>query len=486
MAQIPLFRSRFLAASAFLCGSVAFSSTAFAATYQVGPGKTYTNLGDVVNLLQPGDIVEVTGDQTYPGGVTFDQPGTTAAKITIRGMRVNGKRPMISGGNNTIEAAANHYVFEGLDLTGGTSRCFYHHADDIVLRDSIVHDCPKQGILGADNGSGTLLLEYTEVHHCGGGTFDHQIYMATNEVDYPGSVFRMRHCYVHDANGGNSVKSRAERNEIHYNWIEGAVYHELELIGPDPAGGVGETQAREDSQVVGNVLRKRNTFSVVRFGGDGTGQSNGRYRFVNNTVLTLPNGSAVFRLFDGIESLEAHNNVFFALDGGVVNLVRQVEAVWTTGSSIIVGSNNWAINGSTNVPTAWTNTILGADPGFMNVAVDDVRLAMTSPLVDAGATMLMGPPQQPFPNPLAAPQFHPPQHAVEASGTAAPRPVVGTIDIGAYEFGMGTSSGSGGAGGAGGAGTGGNGTGGNGTGGNGTGGNGTGGNGTGGNGTGGN
>jgi len=37
---------------------------------------------------------------------------------------------------------------------------------------------------------------------------------------------------VHDGNGGNGVKSRAERNEIYYNWIEGSLYHELELIGP--------------------------------------------------------------------------------------------------------------------------------------------------------------------------------------------------------------------------------------------------------------
>ncbi len=98
----------------------------------------------------------------------------------------------------------------------------------------------------------------------------------------------MQYCYIHDANGGNAVKSRAERNEIYYNWIEGALYHELELIGPDPAGGVSEGAAREDSDVVGNVLRKRNDFAVVRFGGDGTGQSNGRYRFVNNTVITMP------------------------------------------------------------------------------------------------------------------------------------------------------------------------------------------------------
>jgi hypothetical protein len=95
--------------------------------------------------------------------------------------------------------------------------------------------------------------------------------MATDELAHPGSVFRMIGCWIHDANGGNNVKSRAERNGI-----EGAYYHELELIGPDPAGGVPEATAREDSDVVGNVFVKRGAneaFAVVRFGGDGTGQS---------------------------------------------------------------------------------------------------------------------------------------------------------------------------------------------------------------------
>ena len=107
----------------------------------------------------------------------------------------------------------------------------------------MVHDCPRQGILGADNDSGSLTLERVEVHHCGGGTQDHQIYMASDEVAHPGSVFRMQSCWIHDANGGNNVKSRAERNEIYFNWIEGAFYHELELIGPDPSGGVAEDEA---------------------------------------------------------------------------------------------------------------------------------------------------------------------------------------------------------------------------------------------------
>jgi hypothetical protein len=148
--------------------------------------------------------------------------------------------------------------------------------------------------------------------------------MATDPTVYPDSVFRMQFCYVHDANGGNNVKSRAARNEIYYNWIEGALYHEVECIGSD---GAPEDAVREDSDIVGNVLVKRSDFAVTRFGGDGTGQTNGRYRFVNNTVV-VAGDDAVFRLFDGIESLEAHNNVFASAAMSTVNLVREVEASW--------------------------------------------------------------------------------------------------------------------------------------------------------------
>ena len=81
-----------------------------------------------------------------------------------------------------------------------------------------------------------------------------------------------------------------------------------------------------DPDVVGNLFIRKGSnanFYVVRFGGDGTGQSWGRYRFVNNTVVS--GSSSVFRLFDGIGSLEAHNNVFYR-SGGAVSLVRTAES----------------------------------------------------------------------------------------------------------------------------------------------------------------
>jgi hypothetical protein len=291
--------------------------------------------------------------------------------------------------------------------------------------------------MGADNGSGTLLLEYSEFYNNGGGTSAHQIYMATDEETHPGSVFRMQFCYIHDGTGGNNVKSRAERNEVYYNWIEGAVYHELELIGPDPAGGVAEDLKREDSDVLGNVLWKKTTgsggqanFYVVRFGGDGTGQSFGRYRFVNNTVIM--GSSAVFRLFDGIESVEMHNNVFYRPGGGAAPLVRTAEADWSTVETI-GGQNNWVHSDLTAVPSQWTGTIKGTDPRFVNYSSGDLRPATGSPLADAGTSLPQSPPGFSFPSPTFPPAYGPPVASLIDVNSASARPYDGALDIGAFE-----------------------------------------------------
>jgi hypothetical protein len=402
-------------------------------TYQVGPGKPYANLQAVASLLKPGDVVQVYGGATYAGGVRLTRAGSASSKIKIVGVRVNGQRPVLSGGTNSIEFAGNHYVFEGFDVTGGTSRCVYHHAHDITIRDTVIHDCPSHGLLGADSGSGSLTLEYSEVYRSGSGDTRHQIYMATDETAYPGAVFRMQHSYVHDGNGGNNVKSRAERNELYYNWIEGAYYHEVELIGPD---GQSETLKREDSDVVGNVLYQGFTTRshyAIRIGGDGTGQTYGRYRFLNNTVVMgNASTSAVFRAFDGIESVEMSNNALYRQGGGAITVLNDSSARWRAGRQV-AGSNNWVTTGSTSIPSTWTSTKQNSSPGFVNVSGRDLSPSSTSPLRNVGTATPPGVPGYPFPSPLAAAAFEPPRHVLPALGAAVPRVNAGTVDIGAYE-----------------------------------------------------
>jgi hypothetical protein len=405
--------------------SVQSQQSALTAVYRVGSGLTYPSFS-ALPALSPGDVVEVNGDATY-GPITLSASGTPQAKITFRGVRVNGKRPVISGGVNTVAfEGSDHVVFEGFDVTGGTSRCIFNHAADVTIRDTVVHDCPAHGILGADYDTGSLTLDHVEVHHAGAGDQKHPIYIATDEVAHPGAVFRMQNSYLHDNNGGHGVKSRAERNEIYYNWIEGSYYHELELIGPE---GPPEALKREDSDVVGNVIRKTGSnakFHAVRLGGDGTGMTHGRYRFVNNTFLMGDGVGSAIRVFDGAESIEAHNNVFYRGNGAAIDLVRTVEA---SGTTAVTGSRNWTTAGSP-IPAGFTGTLVGTEPGFTSLPALDLRPAASSALVDQGLSNPATFAGHDFPAGLGLPAVEP---TANTGATNPRRAGADAIDIGALE-----------------------------------------------------
>jgi hypothetical protein len=419
-----------------------------AATYQVGPGRTWTQLQPLFDAvdLGPGDVVEVDGGFTYAGGVILREAdgGAAGNPVTIRGLRVNGQRPILLGGANTIEfRLANHVVFESFEVVGSvadnTFRCIYHHSHDVVIRDVLVRDCPRHGILGADNDSGSLTIEFSEIRNAGSNQFNHAIYMATDELRFPGSVFRLRHSVVRDSRfgdtgeGGNLIKSRAERNEIHFNWLEGAWFHTLELIGPDPSGGVPANAVREDSDIVGNVVVHDGAFgSVFRFGGDGTGASSGRYRFVNNTVIRRGGSGdtpTLFRLFDGIEAVEMHNNVFLREGTATFRIIRESEAVWVGGASRIRGSRNWFDAGSTFVPAGWSESLTGSDPGFVNAGANDFRPAPGAPVLNAAGAAATAAGYE-IASPLFPPALHP---SANPAAPSTPRPIAGGLDIGAYE-----------------------------------------------------
>jgi hypothetical protein len=427
--------------SAFLLALLA--SPLSAATYQVGPARPHTTLQQLLGAvtLQPGDIVEIDpGD--YPGGVILTRSGSASQPITIRGLRDGqGNRPLLSGGTNTFEfRRADHVVLEGLAFTGGSSRCVFVHARDVVLRDLLVRNCSGQGILAADQHTGNLTLEYSEIRDSGNGSGQHSLYIQSDEVSNPGSVFRMRFNYVHSGTGGNLLKSRHERNEIHYNWFEGAWFHELELIGPDPfqqLPGWSAGMAREDSEVLGNVIvhsSPLNSFgAVMRLGGDGTGESDGRYRVVNNTFIVSgsANPTTIFRLFEGLESVEAHNNVIWRSSPGELRIERTVEAQWAAGSRRVAGTNNWINSGATMVPPEWTGTLSGLTPAFNDPAANDYRPAPGSPLLAAGNGNPVTPVAWPFPSPTLLPQFLPPDRSWLAPGSAVARPAQNPPTIGA-------------------------------------------------------
>ncbi|MEM1028784.1 MAG: hypothetical protein AAGN82_00445 [Myxococcota bacterium] len=395
--------------------------------------RTEGQLSGLLNTVQPGDVIEVAPG-TYDTDIYLGRPGLDGMPVIIRGIvGADGTRPILRGGDNTVTLESSHVVFESLEVTGGTQRCIYVIGNDIILRDVVVHDCPGHGIHAADEATGTLVIDRSEVYRSGGGEYDHQIYVTTDQETFPGAVFRLQHSYVHDATGGNNIKSRAERNEIYFNWIEGARYHELELIGPDvdrPPPGI-----REDSDVVGNVLRKTNGDSHgVRLGGDATMDTNGRYRLVHNTFWMRNGAMSPVRLFDGVESLELYNNVFFVDGGQPTTLLRTARVKWARGAPLILGSHNFIPPGSTAVPPALTDTIASATgPGFVSLTALDLRPRLDSPLVDAATPDMATHPEAPFPSGLAVTSHQPRRWGLRAPRLRAARG--SRPDVGAFETG---------------------------------------------------
>ncbi len=430
---------------------VLLPSTALAATYQVGPGKEYATVQDVLSMLAPGDVVEVQGDQTYPGDLMFreEHSGTKEAPVTVRGIRVNGKRPIIAGvgseqwHNFIVQFSAHNFVFEGFEIVGDYNPDHWgliHKADNVTLRDLLVHGVNAQGLYGTDFDSGSITVEFCEFYGNGEGLYKHQIYMSTDEEKFPGSVFRMRFNYLHDAAGGNNVSSRAERNEFYYNWIEGAEYHEINMIGPD-----GDTPdlKREDSDVVGNVLIKRSDspWRIARIGGAAEHDSTaGRFRFVNNTMILGPESDVAIGLQYEVETLEMYNNVIYRVGGGAPTLWNHADMKGNAPQ--FFGSNNWLPEGTASVPESFAETIFGTDPGFMDLEGFDFRPKEGSPLLDKGTTVTATT-LVPFPNPLALPEFVPPARELGTDGARAPG---GAFDLGAFELGTGEEPGEGGTG----------------------------------------
>jgi len=435
--------------------------SAAAATYTVGPsGRQYTQLSTLFRSvdLAPGDIVEVDGNATYSGNIVVgdDDSGTAAAPVTIRWRRVAGAtRPILSGGSHTIKfEQSNNVVFEGFEVTGGSSTCVFSEAHNVTVRDAYIHDCPSHGILGADQNSGSFTLEYSEVARSGSGTSRHSIYMQTDEVTWPGAVFRMRYNYIHDATGGVLMRTRSERSEIYYNWFENPMYGAIELIGPDcdtQKAGWTTNLKREDADVVGNVIVATNTWrNAIRAGGDLDGRSQGRVRLVNNTIVFDRAGVANGLMVQlGVGSVEMHNNVLYqtaansapallrenpASEVGQPDVCEpQSREPWAAGRKV-AGSNNWVQTGATLVPAELTGTVRGADPMFTNVAQRNLRPRTGSPLLAAGNNSPVTPTAFPFPTPQLLPAYDPPKRVKLAINDRHARVVPNNrIAIGAFE-----------------------------------------------------
>jgi hypothetical protein len=367
---------------------------ASAATLSVGPGKTYATPCRAIAVAKSGDVIEITGNTTYYGDVCY----IYASNITIRG--VNG-RPKINaygknaGGKGIWVVAGNNVTVENVEMFGAkvpdrNGAALRLEGTNFTLRKSFLHD-NENGILSGVNIYSNILIEYSEFGHNGyGDGQSHNLYIGN-----AGSL-TFRYNYSHDANVGHDLKSRARTNMIAYNRFSSGVAGSTAIGAPSyeidlPNAGT--------SYVIGNVIEQpssNNNSNILAYGEEGATNPAQDLYVVNNTFLNDDASHGTFVMVGSTvtKPVLLQNNIF----GGIGTLITQASAIQKT-------------------------NYRAAAPGFVNRAAWDLR-PLANPLVTNAGSV---------PGVSATGVSLKPvgQYVHVASGMA--RPVLGTIDIGAYE-----------------------------------------------------
>jgi len=374
---------------------VTMSIPLFAATYQVGTGKTYAspNALYLADVVSDGDIIEIDAE-TYTG--TAALAVWMKNNLIIRGV---GGRPHLVADGQYIWGKGI-WVFAGNDITveniefseasvpdqngagirldgvGMTARyCYFHDNED--------------GILTSNPGTGNILIEYCEFGYNGfGDGQSHNLYVG--KVDQ--LIFRYN--YSHHAKVGHNLKSRASENIIVYNRIMDQDTGRSSRLIDLPNGG--------KSLIMGNLLMQgpnAENKNLIGFGLEGLNNPAPHEIYVtNNTVVNKRTASpAVFLDFPTINFSLVSNNIFAAVGVIATSPISDMQA--------------------NLIESEIADVLLTDEANY------DYTLQATSPAADMGANLgSMG-------GYLLTPE-HSYLHVAQEAGRSIAN---GQIDIGAYE-----------------------------------------------------
>lgn len=385
------FNNRWIAAA--LMAGVALPAAA--ATLQVGSTRVFTKPCAAIAAAAPGDTIEIDAG-TYVGDVC----GVYANNLIIRG--VNGRPKIDAGGNNamgkgTWVIVGSNVTVENVEMYGAAvadknGAALRLEGDNFTLRGSFIHD-NENGVLGGLSTASNILIETTEFGHNGyGDGYSHNLYIFN-----VGSL-TFRYNYSHDANVGHNLKSRARVNSIFHNRFSSTP------PGQTASTATGQPSYEIDlpnagtSYVIGNVIEQpasNQNPAMLAYGEEGASNPAQDLYVVNNTFLNDQSTGGTF-IFTGstvTTPVLMQNNIF----GGVGTVNTQTMAVAKTNfRSLTPGFIDRANYNLHPTDTLVVNS--GSTPGL---SASGLSLAPTA------------------------------QYKHVAYGEA--RPVVGQIDIGAYE-----------------------------------------------------
>jgi hypothetical protein len=278
----------------------------------VGPDKTYSKPSQAAAAAKKGDTIEIA-----PGAYTDDCAIWTADNLTIKGAE---PKPVINSRGQSAEdkgiwvVKGDNTVIDNLEFTGAVGKNrnaagIRQEGRNLTLTNCYFHD-NENGVYVDDNGQSHVKIDFCEFNHNGyGNGQSYNIY-----VNYIQSL-ELKGCNVHDAKGGDNVKSRAQTNFVLYNRIADDDSSISAIPLNFPNGGA--------CYVVGNVIRKATKTTIpvfVAMGGEGAKNSKQKLYLINNTIANakkssnlnnVRKGAALFKAQGGTELRIVNNALLY-------------------------------------------------------------------------------------------------------------------------------------------------------------------------------
>ncbi len=447
-----------------------FPLPVFSATYEVGPGKDYANIGDVPwESIKAGDQVLIHWRQEpYREKWVIAVQGTEQQPFTVRGVASeSGQLPVIDGRDATTRSQINYWgeergvikigganipdvaeptwiVLENLDIRSGrtpfqftgrngltnytnnAASVYMETGQNVTIRNCILHDSGNG--LFISHAARNVLIDGCWIYDNGieSSIYEHNTYTAAI-----GIIYQFNYLGPLRANClGNNLKDRSAGLVVRYNWIESG-NRQLDLVDAEDSTELVNHPSYRKTFVYGNILIEPDgagNSQIVHYGGDSGAESiyrKGTLYFYNNTMVSSRTGNTtLLRLSTNDETCDCRNNIIYATASGS-HLALLNEA------GILHLKNNWLKSGWVHSHSGLTGTIYddggnttGDSPGFMDGALQDYHLSRGSPCVNGG-TSLHGD---------AYPVLY--QYVKHRSSEA--RPSDSALDIGAFEMKTGT------------------------------------------------
>jgi hypothetical protein len=397
--------ARSLAACTVLAAVLYAAGTARAGVINVSPtDPAGVNIAKIEGAGPGDDVIVAPG--TYRFRLYLDGQGTAQQPIVIRAADPQNRPVWDLDGNITAswpgsytfgdrgrsiwQITGAHYVISGIVFRNGTDGgtgdgggLRFKSSDSVTLRDCLFQ-LNDNGI----QGSGTnTLVEFCEFDRNGlPGSTDasHNIYMH-------GGDLTLRYSYVHDARRGQNLHLRCNRAVIEYNWIARATTY----LGDVMSCTWEPCDVDQYLTLRGNVLIHGTPPDagqiLVMYNSPAVAGKAFHLTMVNNTIIGSGDPAALVHFTNASPALNRSQSA--VVSNNVIYDVARVFRVDAPGLANweASGTNNWVSDGTADTG-GLTNTVTGADPGFLDLGGMSYVPAPASPLIGNADATLPEPP----------------------------------------------------------------------------------------------